>query len=321
MTNTNLASLFLILIIALSLGAMPTFTADVEEDLTDDENLEKTERLLKILEKSETQVKKILERMEREGIPIPEASREKFEEGLSLVQEAIQLRDQADYGEADEKAVDAMEEFEEALKIAGEEAPPETSDIEAAAEKAIGLKRAIERAYNFADKVEALANKAQGDVTTIRENIKEAKNHLKNAEAFQRAGEPDEAARELARARGILGRSMGEVHKISKGFKGKKAENFLKQTEKRLSKLEEKNEKLLQNVPPQEKAKVTDAIQDARDSIQEIRRKIEAGDVDEAVEDLVELKNYLKSVHKMLNSIKRNYRKSLGETEEEEELQ
>ena len=93
-----------------------------------------------------------------------------------------------------------------------------------------------------------------------------------------------------------------------------KAERFLIQTEKRLDKLEEKADKFLRNVPSEEKDEFIAILHDARATINDIRARIESGDV-EAIEDLTEMKKYLKQVQKLLNDIKKEHR-SFNEDEE-----
>lgn len=252
-----------------------------------EEESRKIDMLLEILEASKNQVEAVFYRLEGEGIPIPDAARDKFEQGLLTAAEAVQLRDQGNYEQASEKAVEAMQIYSEAIQIANEVAPPTISDTEVRAEKAIGLEEAIERAYDFSERIESIADEAEEEgynVTTIRNNIEKAEILLENATASLGIGEIDEAAQELASARSILGQSMGELHKITKDIKAKKAEVFLRQTEERLSRLEERMEKLLSGLPSHARATVSEALQNARNHVLEVSEMLEAGNVDEAIQ-------------------------------------
>lgn len=296
----------------------------IEQSTTTDIDPMTSDKLLEILETSKTEVELIFKRLEGEGVSLPEASREKFEEGQSLTNDSVKLRGQGAYNKSNKKAVEAMEKYEEALNILDEQDPSDNLETERNTEKAIGIEKAVERAYYFADKIDALDSKTKEQDyydAAIRENIEEAKIHLENAKILLESGENDEAARELAKARGLLGRSMGKLHSISKKIKVKKAENFLIQTEKRLDKLEEKTEKFLRNAPSEAKAEAIETLHDARYHINEIREKIERGDVDEAIEDLTEMKTYLKQVQKSLNDIKKEHRSFNEENDEDEEIE
>jgi tetratricopeptide (TPR) repeat protein len=324
----TLVSICLLLVLVISLTTIPVFSENVNEKAGEvnavaSEEDEKSEEILKILEISKIQIETIFNKWEEEDASIPKTSRDKFKEGMTLGNEAIQLRDQGNFEKANEKAIEAMEKYEDALQIADEELPPDSLEEEGVAQKAIGLENAIDRAYYFAEKIDDLALKVEGEghsITIIRENIEDAETHLETAKAFLESGEINEAARELAKARGILGRSMGGIHKISKDIKGNKADNFLKQSEKRLSKLEEKIEKSLSNVPSEAKIEVVEALQHARNRILEIKERIESGEVDEAVEDLVEFKNYLKQVNKLINDVKKDHGRINEENSKNEEL-
>ena len=324
----TLASICLLSVLVISLASMPAFSESVKEKAGEVNNVAseedvKSEEILKILEISKIQIETILNKLKEESASIPETSRDKFKEGITLSNEAIQLREQGNFEKANEKAIEAMEKYEDALQIADEGLLPDSLEEEEVAQKAIGLENAIDRAYYFADKIDDLALKVEGEghsITTIKENIENAETHLETAKAFLESGEIDEAARELAKARGILGRSMGGIHKISKDIKGKKTDNFLKQSEKRLSKLEEKIEKSLSNVPSEDKIEVVAALQHARNRILEIKERIESGEVDKAVEDLVEFKNYLKQDNKLVNDVKKDHRRINEENSENEEL-
>ena len=296
----------------------------IEQSTTSDIDSMTSEKLLEILETSKTEVELIFKRLEGEGVSLPEASREKFEEGQSLTNDSVKLLDQGAYNKSNEKAIKAMEKYEEALNIIDEQVPSDTLETERNTEKAIGLEKAIERAYYFADKIDALYfTTSEQDYydETIKENIEEAKIHLENALILLDSGENDEAARELAKARGLLGRSMGKLHSLSKKIKVTKAERFLIQTEKRLDKLEEKADKFLRNVPNEEKSEVIAILHDARATISAIRERIESGDIDEAIEDLTEMKKYLKQIQKLINDIKKEHKSFDEEHEEDKELE
>ncbi len=323
----TLVSICLLSVLVISLTTIPVFSENVKEksgeaNTVAREEEVKSEKIFKILEKSKIQIETIFNKLEEENASIPKTSRDKFNEGIILGNEVIQLREHGNFEIANEKAIEAMDKYEDALQIADEELPSDSLEEEGVVQKAIGLENAIDRAYYFAEKIDDLALKAEEEghsISIIRENIEDAETHLETAEAFLESGETNEAARELAKARGILGRSMGGIHKISKDIKGKKAVNFLKQSEKRLGKLAEKIEKSLSNVPPEAKTEVVEALQHARNSILEIREGIESGKVDKAVEDLVEFKNYLKQVNKLINDIKKEYGRIYEENSENEE--
>lgn len=78
----------------------------------------------------------------------------------------MKLGEEGKYREAPKKAIEAMQMFKEAIKTAHETIPEKPTKAENVTLKAIGLKVAINRTYNFIEKFESLVNKA-GKVKVI----------------------------------------------------------------------------------------------------------------------------------------------------------
>ncbi|MFQ6053155.1 MAG: hypothetical protein ACE5OO_02850, partial [Candidatus Bathyarchaeia archaeon] len=205
------------------------------------------ETLLSHVERSREQVEAVFEDLEGRGIEVPEEAVESYHRGVNASEEAHQLRDEGRYGAAMARALQALHHFRGALRIAlgmRPETPPE-DDEEAV--KAEDLRAAIERARAFLEKVNATADKLEDnnfDASRIREALEEANAALTSAEELLDEGDITAAAQMLAKARGVLGRTMGLLHSTAKRVKAWKAERFLTSVRSRIQFMEGKIRRL-----------------------------------------------------------------------------
>lgn len=166
----------------------------------------------------------------------------------------------------------------------------EDETVEAAAERAIGLKAAIERAYAFIDKLNTTAerlNENGFEVTEVTATLDGARPHLEDAESYLQPDsfDTEAAAQALARARGILGRTMGLLHSTARNeVKAVKAERFLQHLESRIQSLEEKINRLQNRLTKGQAA--LSALSAIKTKLQGIMERLAAGNVEEAVDDL-----------------------------------
>ena len=273
-----------------SIVALPTSTSLAQEvEKTDDKV--KTEILLRILEKARERVKDIFERFEEKGATIPEEAKTSYETGLSIADEAIRLSEEGRYGEASKKAIEAMQMFKEAIKIAHKATPEKLTMAENVTLKAIGLKVAINRSYSFIEKFESLVNKAELEgynLTTVRGKIDAARTHLENALTALEEGDVDTAAKELATARANIGQAVGEFHKIVKTFKIRKVKKFIEKAEERIIELRERVEAL--PIPSLAKVKVLMALRMAEENIRKAKEFLKLEDVKDVIRQLEKFK-------------------------------
>jgi tetratricopeptide (TPR) repeat protein len=279
-------ALAMVLVFLFSLVAVPLHVVSAQED----EGLRvKADMLIKIANKSKERVEAVLETV----AAIPDEAKLEYEAGVSALGEAEKLRDDGEYQQASEKAVEAMRHFKEAFVIINKVAPEKPKKTEMEAEKAMGLKVAISRAEAFKEKVEGLADRAeeQGyDVSEVRTKLEEAETHLQAASEALKGGDVDLSAKELAQARKLLGEAMGELHKITVKLSSERAEKFVEKAEQKLSIVRKKIIEISDKLPPQARVAILKALEEAENSLKEAKSHIKAGQTGLAVSDLVKHK-------------------------------
>ena len=168
----------------------------------------------------------------------------------------------------------------------------EVEEVEEGFERAVGLRVAIERALIFIERIRATAKRLQEEgyqieASQINETLEEVEIQLNDLYSRLQSGEIDidEAAKEFATARGMLGRTMGLLHSTAKKIKAVKAERFLEHVENRIRRLEE-NINRLRNGLAGDVASATVALRNAEMKLQRLRERLAAGEIDEAIEGL-----------------------------------
>jgi len=245
------------------------------------------ENLLSHVERSRERVEEALAEFE-EGVP--EDALESYQEGVNAAETARQLAEEGDYSGAIESALQALRHFQDAFRSVMEARAEEALETaEEEAEKAVGLRVAIERARAFLRKVNATADRLEEDgydVSQIREVLAEANDTLARAEELLESGDVSAAAHALADARGTIGRMMGLLHSMAKKVKAEKAEKFVEQMQKRIQGLEDKIDKLRDRLEEKNAVRANQTLQAVEEKLQRIRERLEAGDVDAALDEL-----------------------------------
>ena len=304
--NSSKLALFMLVVLVVSAVTMPilmdTVTAIADEtdqntvlmdslivigfqETTEDM---RTNKLIEIIETSRYQVVKTFSRIEGEGTSIPDASRNKYLEGRSKEEYAVKLRDEGLYEQASWNAIEAMRRYKEAITIAEQSAAtPQMHETEIIAEKTIGLSETVVREKDNINRLEVLtveAEKKGFNVAAMRSNMRQAEVILNNGEMLLQTGNVDRASRELDTAKNIIDRSMRDLNQVTKIIKAQKAEVYFQQTEKMLQSYEQKIEESHEALTPQEETAAKEAIQDSKIQMEEIKKDLEAGNVNEAIE-------------------------------------
>jgi hypothetical protein len=248
----------------------------------------RTNKLLEIIETSRYQVVKTFSRIEGEGESIPDTSRNKYLEGRSKEEYAVKLRDEGLHEQASWNAIEAMRRYKEAITIAEQAAAtPQMHETEIIAEKTIGLSETVVREKDNINRLEVLtveAEKKGFNVATMRSDIRQAEVILNNGELLLQTGNVDSASRELDTAQNIIDKSMRDLNQVTKIIKAQKAEVYFQQTEKMLHSYEQKIEDSHEALTPQEETAAKETIQDSKIQMEEIKKDLEAGNVNEAIE-------------------------------------
>jgi len=245
------------------------------------------ENLLSLVEGSREEVESLIDELGAEDIEIPDGVNESVELGFTALEAALELLADGNYSGAIEEAPQALQHFGSALRLLQEVLPEETSSAGAETERALGLRVAIERAYEFIDKIEATADRLEEagyEVPEIEAYLTEARAHLEAAEGLLDE-DSEAAAQELAEARGILGRTMGLVHSMAKReVKAMKTERFLEQVNMSIHSLEEKIDRLQLRLANGQGA--LSALRNMEMKLLRITESLAAGDVEGAVDGL-----------------------------------
>ena len=248
----------------------------------------RTNKLLEIIETSRYQVVKTFSRIESEGESIPDASRNKYLEGRSKEEYAVKLRDEGLHEQASWNAIEAMRRYKEAITIAEQATvTPQMHETEIIAEKTIGLSETVVREKDNINRLEVLtveAEKKGFNVATMRSDIRQAEVILNNSQLLLQTGNVDRASRELDTAQNIIDKSMRDLNQVTKIIKAQKAEVYFQQTEKMLHSYEQKIEDSHEALTPQEEAAAKETIQDSKIQMEEIKKDLQAGNVDDAIE-------------------------------------
>ncbi|MGQ9679658.1 MAG: hypothetical protein ACUVV4_02680 [Candidatus Bathyarchaeia archaeon] len=190
------------------------------------------EKLISMNNLAKARVEAVFEELEEDNITIPEDALSSYENGVEMLGDSKDLFDDGLYAESVNKALQALQEFNTALRLAK---AVERTEAEEEGEEC-RLRVALDRAYSFLEKLESMADKLEEmgyDVTDLRGNLTEARRHLDESVKLLDSGDISGAAHELAEARGILGRSMMLISHIAKRFKLAKAERFIDQCQNR----------------------------------------------------------------------------------------
>lgn len=169
----------------------------------------------------------------------------------------------------------------------------EVEEVEEGFKRAGGLRVAVERALIFIERIRATAKRLQEEgyqieASQINETLEEVEIQLNDLYSRLQSGEIDidEAAKEFATARGMLGRTMELLHSTAKKIKAVKAERFLEHVENRIHGLEEKINRLRNGLAAGEVVSANVALHNAEMRLQRLRERLAAGEVDEAIEGL-----------------------------------
>lgn len=248
-----------------------------------------TEQLIEVANNSRLQVEKEIQRLNETGLEILGKALEHYEEGLEALNESLEELGKGEFDDAIEEAMEALRSFKKALLLLSVKAPKVRGEEEA--ERIRGLEVAIERAYEFLERVEELAEdlmEREYDVSDIEGNLTEAYENLENATMLVEEGEVDGAARELGEAREILGRTWAQLHTLMSSVRMNRVERFMNHTQIRIEALKRRLEALRDRIPEEDVEECLEALQNVEKRLRRIRGHITFGELEEALEELEE---------------------------------
>jgi len=299
-----LKSVMVPVLVALAISAVPVqlgYGQNSNDQGEDDRG--SVNMLLDLFEKANNTLYNVLTTVEdRKGEPLPDVVWAHYDTGLARAREAVQLRNEARYQEAKAKALEAMQRLRQGMVDVADDFEEVQTEGEQTAYRARGIEDAVERVRARIERLEQIAQHAEErgmNASRIKERLGNVTGLLSKVRARIEAGDINEAAREMNMSQRWLGEAMAALKPVIDTYKANQAASFLDNVEEHLSSTLEMIRSTISelNVPEQVKAQITEqieqAIQTAQNTISQARERLQAGDVDNAMPNLSELRNIL----------------------------
>jgi len=293
------------IIVLLTLVLSMTFTVlNPTLALTNGDQKKKAETLLNILDNDKTSIIEAFSKLDAQNITVPNAET-KYNEGLEHAEKAFRLMNEENFSEASIEAVEAMQKFEDTLRILEDTSPVEPTETEVTAEEAISLKANITRAIEHVERLENLTAKAATagyNTAAIEKTLSEVKQHLENATRKLYTLNLDGAAEELCIAKTLLDKLKQPFDKLTNLVKASNTEKYLEEAEIRVS-ATKRNITLSAALTPEIKEDAITALNNSEASLANARDSIENNNVDEAIEELEEAKKWEEESNRAITSV------------------
>jgi hypothetical protein len=272
--------------------------------LTNEGQKQKAETLLKILNNDNLSILEAFSKLDAKNITLSNAET-KYNEGLNHAEEAFRLVNEENFSEASIEAVEAMQNFEETLKILEAASTVEPTETEVTAEEAISLKANITRAIEYVKRLENLTAQARTkgyNTAAIETKLSEVKQHLEKAARELRTLNLDGAAEELLLAKTLLDELKQPFDRLTNLVKASNTEKYLETAETRVS-ATKANITLSATLTPEAKEDAITALNNSEASLANARDSIEDNNVDEAIEDLEEAKKWEEESNRAISAV------------------
>lgn len=293
------------IIVLLTLVLSITFTVlNPTLALTNDNQKQKAETLLKILDNDNISIIEAFSKLDAQNITVPNAETT-YNEGLAHAEEAFRLMNEGNFSEASIEAVEAMQKFEETLRILEDASPVEPTETEVTAEEAISLKANITRTIEHVERLENLTAKAATagyNTTAIEKRLSEVKQHLENAARELYTLNLDGAAEELCIAKTLVDELRELFARLTNLVKASNTENYLEAAEIRVS-ATKANITSSASLTPEIKEDAITALNNSEKNLANARDSIENNDVDDAIEELEEAKKWEEESNRAIASV------------------
>jgi hypothetical protein len=273
--------------------------------LTNDNPKQKAESLLKFLDNGNMSIVAAFSRFDAQNIPVPQTAETAYNEGLEHAEEAFRLMSEENFSEASIEAVEAMQKFEETLKILEDASPVEPTETEVTAEEAISLKANITRTIEHIERLEnltALARTKGYGTTAIEKRLSEVKQHLENATRKLSAINLDGAAEELLIAKTLLDELKDPFDRLTNLVKTSNTEKYLEEAKIRVA-ATKANITSSAALTPEIKEDAITALNNSEKNLANARDFIENNDVDDAIEELEEAKKWEEESNRAIASV------------------
>lgn len=262
-------------------------TTGALQDMTNQET--KTEFLFSLLQKANMTVVEIFQRLEAKSLSVPKTSLEKYENALSLANQAELLLRGDKYVEAGNLIILSLQELKEALRLIYDVVVETPTEIEINLEKTIRLNSAIERYSQQIQSIENMtrfATQKGYNTTEIQLKIQTAKRLLSNAsrEIGQRNFEA--ASNSFSQAQIIIENLRSDLERFAAILKVQRLTTYIVETEKRLATIREKAISLSSTLPTSTISASISALDSAQLSLNSAKTYLENQMVDKSLSEL-----------------------------------
>ena len=272
--------------------------------LTTEPQKQKAEALFSILDNNNMSIMLAFSKLDAQNITVPNA-KTAYNEGLATSKEAASLMNQENFSEACNEAIEAMQKFEEVLRLLETVSPVEPTKTEVTAEETISLKANITRTIEHVERLENLTAKAASagyNTTAIEKLLEEAKQHLENATRELRAMNLEKAIEEFSIAQGLLDELKGYMNNLTNLVTESNTEQYLQEAKKRVS-AAKANITQSVTLTPKAKEDAITALNNSEISLANARDQIEENNVDEAIEELEDAKKWEEESDRTISAV------------------
>lgn len=265
----------------------------------------KAETLLIILANDNETIRAIIDRMDAQNILVPQEVKTTYNEGNIHAQEAIRLMNQEKYDQANAEAIEAMQKFEETLRLLDVASPIEPTEAEKKAEDVIALKANITRGFKYVEQLENLTAKiaaAGYNITEIADQLVLVRQHLEAAERKIYTLNLEEVSGELRIVQRLFEELKEDLAGLTSRIRASNTEKYLQEAEMRVS-AAKTNITASTTLTAETKEEAIIALNNSEASLVDAQDSLENNDVEEAIEYLEEAKKWEEEYNRIITEV------------------
>lgn len=273
--------------------------------LINTEQKEKAETLLIILDNNNKTIRAAIDRLNAQNITVPQKVKTTYGAGITHANEAIRLMNQEEYSEANVEAIEAMQKFEETLRLLDVASPAEPTETEKIAGEAIDLKANVTRAFEYVERLENLTIKigaAGYNISEIMEQLALVKQHLEAATKKLYTLNLEGATGELCIGQRLIEELKEDLAGLTNRISASNTEKYLQDAEMRV--LAAKTDIATSTtLTPETKEEAITALNNSEASLINARGSLENNYLDEAIKDLEEAKKWEEEANRVITEL------------------
>ena len=224
-------TLTLIVISALTLSFAAAATTNTENT---------TDFLFTLVQNANATVTETYNRLEANATAIPQDSLTAYNQALLLANEAENQLQAGNTSAANNKAIQALQKFKDALRIIYEAFPETPTEAQLTLEKTVALQSAIDRSHEQLQRLENLTGFAAAtghNTTALEDKIETAKALLANASLSLSKLDFAAASNSTAEAKTLIENLLSRINTLADTLKVERLAAYVNQTETRLETL------------------------------------------------------------------------------------